>query len=415
VLRGSTDLFQDDGMIASVITLRVAASVLLVICTSRIIYEVCTKAEFRRIVYSNSADSIDSKHETLRTNEQVSNFSEFAAWAPITDDIQLFSYANALTDGLCASIESAILAGWTYQLIGPTVTLPKFGSTLHPKFDKNFALSVILNVLPKNVTIVFADAFDVLYQRSFIEFRKAVLETEYKNGHIIFASESNCWPFNRSNRKTYSCPLMQGKNWYPGSPNQSLGCKLQVDLYKKYLSNVGTRNKPDEVKSIYLNSGLSVGTVGNYSHIIQSALQMTQEYSRLCLDDQGLSAWLMVRESQVPISLDYQSVLFGTFGEDKLVFDPKEGLIKIRDSASQAQRNMSDLIVPFMIHFNGGGKPHFNRTRDQLVGFRNRKEGVFDFLKEETFYIDGIQKKFIQECDAYVNRHYIGVKKNFSS
>jgi hypothetical protein len=97
------------------------------------------------------------------------------------------------------------------------------------------------------------------------------------------------------------------------------------------------------VKSIYLNSGLSLGIVVNYSYIVRSALQMAQEYSRLCSDDQGLSAWQMVRESPVPISLDYQSVLFGTFGEDKLMFDPKEGLIKIRDSASHAQRNMSHL------------------------------------------------------------------------
>lgn len=395
--------YQTDGMIAGINPLRAAASVLFVLFTSRVIYEVCTKPEVFTIVYPSS---VDTKSETLRKNDLVSNFSEFASWAPIKDEIQLFAYADALTDGLCASIESAILAGWTYQLIGPTITLPKFGPPLHPKFDKNFALSVILNVLPKNVTIVFADAFDVLYQRSFDEFRNAIFETEYRNGHIVYASESNCWPFNRSNRKTYACPLMQGKNWYPGSPDQSLGCKLQVDLYDKYLSKGGSRDKAGTVKSVYLNSGLSIGIVGNYSHLIRSALQMARVYSPLCLDDQGLSAWLMVRESKVPISLDYQSLLFGTFGEDKLVFDPIEGLIKVRDSAGQAQRNISDLTAPFMIHFNGGGKPHYNRTRDQLVKFRNRNHGIFDILEKETFYIDGIEKKFIEECDTYVNRHY---------
>jgi hypothetical protein len=402
--------FQNDGLIASFNPQRAAASLLFFLFTSRIIYEICAKSEVLRIANSIRVDGFDSDVETLRKNEQVSNFSEFLSWAPITDDIQLFSYANVLTDGLCASIESAILAGWTYQLIGPTIILPKFGPPLHPKFDKDFALSVILNVLPKNVTIVFADAFDVLYQRSFEEFRKAVFETEYLNGHIVFASEGNCWPFNRSNRKTYSCPLMQGKNWYPGSPDQSLGCKLQVDLYDKYLSKEGTGDKADAVRSIYLNSGLSLGVVGNYSHLIRSALQMTKEYSRLCLDDQGLSAWLMVRGNEIPISLDYQSVLFGTYGEDKLIFDSEAGLIKVRDSGRQAQLNISDLVAPYMIHFNGGGKPYFNRTRDQLLEFRSRKQAIFELLEKKTFYIDGIEKKFTKECDTYVNRHYLGAK-----
>lgn len=410
LIHNKSSRFLNYGMSASLYSIRAAASLFCLQFALLLIYEVCTRPYVLSIVNLNSIASVVPNDKTFRTEEQDLDYSKFASWAPIADDVQLFAYANVLTDGLCASIESAIFAGWTYQLIGPTVNLPKFGPPLHAKFDKNFALSVILNVLPKNATIVFADAFDVLYQRSFEEFRKAILETEYSNGHIIYASEDNCWPFNRSNKKTYSCPMMQGKKWYPGSPHQSLGCKLQVDAYNTYLSKREIKNISGAVKSVYLNSGLSLGTVGNYSRLIMLALQMAKEYPRLCLDDQGLSAWLMVRETQVPISLDYYSTLFGTFGEGKLLYDQKEGLIKVQDSASQVQSNMSDLVAPFMIHFNGGGKPYFNRTRDQLADFRNRKQGVLDSLKEKTFYIDGVEKKFIEECDTYVNRHYVSLK-----
>lgn len=137
------------------------------------------------------------------------NYTDFLYLAPLLDNIQLFGYSDRIDHSVCTTIESAILAGWKFQLIGPTVAIPNYGGRFSVKINKLFALDILMNALAANVTVVFADTLDALFQRTFDEFKNVLMQTEYQDGNTVFAAENNCWPFNRSNKKTYSCPLMQ--------------------------------------------------------------------------------------------------------------------------------------------------------------------------------------------------------------
>ena len=440
---------------------------------------------------------------------------DFSSWAPLQDDIQLFSYSDRIDDGVCTSVESAILAGWTFQLVGPGVTIPKHGTNFDTKSNKIFALSLLMDVLPENVTIVFADSFDVLYQRTFLEFEKVLHESNYKDGNIVFGAENNCWPFNRANKKTYHCPLMQGPKWT--QDKIALGCKLQTNLYENYRKKELKESAPHS-DSVYLNSGLSLGVVKNYKKMVKKAIDMILHYPALCIDDQGIFAWQLSAENVVPMTLDYELNLFGSLDMKKLFFDLTDGLMKIKyneknednyvinkkivggslndknvqinttnknyyrmkrkitsisnsdkfdkfdqketyhrfrkaisssdsndknndnvdrnnDRLIKINKNSDDkknshvrsqsskekdsennnfntykysnlLAAPFLVHFNGGGKPLYNATRYQFLEFKKSKFDVRTFLQNKTFFLNGSEKKFIDICDNYMQRKH---------
>ena len=199
---------------------------------------------------------IDSLQETPqpRSSSSTTAFTttpppipaNFTFWAPEHlrhDKVHLFGFADRVADReseLCISIESALLNGWTYQLIGPTVPLRKTfmsrsrksGGGQGQRFDekalKIFTLSLLMDVLPSDAVLVFVDAMDVLFQRNVSEFVAAVAASRLiAGGVVLYGAEKNCWPFSRTNKKTYHCPLMQGEQWKPTGKEPGLGCKLQ--------------------------------------------------------------------------------------------------------------------------------------------------------------------------------------------
>lgn len=391
--------------------------------------------------------------------------------APLTDRIQLFAFADRIADReseLCTSIETALLSGWKYQLIGPTMYIarPKSASgRFDEKALKIFSLSLLMEALPPDVILVFADAMDVIFQRNASDFHAELMKSRFKDGSILFGAEKNCWPFSRTNKKTYHCPLMQGDTWKTDSKEPGLGCKLQDKVYESYQrskpvsnssSNGSSRSsnnrnghnhsksdiassrkigeRPREERSIYLNSGLSVGVVSNYTKLVQKSNEMVKTLPHLCIDDQGLVAWQMVSSDQPSIALDYTSSLLGSLNDRKMRFDESDGLIKlwryeqgsssaggggsasasvsVSGSGGGGDAEASDaMVAPFMIHFNGNGKAdnNYNLTRERLVRWRQKHatapggSSVRRFLEHEaTLWVDGVEKKFADVCKRHV-------------
>jgi hypothetical protein len=94
---------------------------------------------------------------------------------PLTDDIQLFGYSNRITKSVCAVMETAALSGWKYQLIGPNMT---FNQNLGDvKTNKIIVLASIVDALPNNTVVIFADSFDTVFQGSMDQFRRDFLTT----------------------------------------------------------------------------------------------------------------------------------------------------------------------------------------------------------------------------------------------
>ena len=346
---------------------------------------------------------------------------DFSFWVHLNDSLQLFAFSDKVNEDVCISVESALMAGWTYQLVGPTVTIPKHNG-LDAKSLKIHVLAILLSSLPKQTTLVFADAMDVLYQQPASDFLKYLMKyTKYDDGYIIFSSEKNCWPFNRSNKKTYHCPLMQGLQWKANTNEPALGCKLEESRYNSVKDrktfNLNQSKEWIEEKSIYLNSGLSVGIVSNYSKVISKSNEMINSLPSLCIDDQGLLAWQMVHSDNPPITLDYSSYIFASLNNREFYFDENDGLLKLwkyenhQNIGNQIDNMTLEMItIPFMIHFNGNGKAEnaFNKTRDKVINWKRNKYGdkfTQDLLlKNGNFYVDGIRKKYEDVCSKHMIR-----------
>lgn len=213
----------------------------------------------------------------------------------------------------------------------------------------------------------------------------------------------------------FCTPFLQGKKWT--QDKKALGCQLQDVRYEESQKKMLNKNKTLHADNIYLNSGVSVGIVFNYNKIVEKAKFMVKYYPPLCMDDQGLFAWQLVGEETVPMSLDYNSILFGTLNNKKSIFDTNDGLLKLWYHDKNSMNNISRLnnyrnqnallSAPFIIHFNGGGKPLYNATRNQIVNHKKKKFNVYNFLLDKTFFVDGKERKFIEVCDKYVHRHYL--------
>jgi hypothetical protein len=141
----------------------------------------------------------------------------------------IVSYGDRITQQVCQSITSATLAGFKYVLIGPTsssisggggwglvadwISIPVRRRTreyrdrqeINKKFAKinSFLLELQANWYDDDY-VVFADAFDVLYQKP-----ASMSFLQDAGDKIIFNGERNCWPAYHPHRNIYDCPLMQ--------------------------------------------------------------------------------------------------------------------------------------------------------------------------------------------------------------
>jgi hypothetical protein len=120
---------------------------------------------------------------------------------------------------------------------------------------------VLTTLAPENITILYADAFDVVFQGSRKKFIRQYERMNEMRDKVIYSVEHNCWPFKRHKVDDwYDCPSMLGPEYiqslagrdvegsggidFSSSDVRPLGCKLQDDI-------AGRKNI-----SFYLNSGL---------------------------------------------------------------------------------------------------------------------------------------------------------------
>lgn len=152
-----------------------------------------------------------------------------------------------------------MLAGWKYHVLGPTM-LEYSKLDWEHRLRQILFLGILSKHMPDNVTVVYADAFDVLFQGSKSNFTRKYEEMNPLSDKIIYSVERNCWPFKRYKVDDwYNCPSMLGPDYidaHTGSNIEGtdgvfslndvrpLGCKFQDDI-------AGTKNL-----SRYLNSGL---------------------------------------------------------------------------------------------------------------------------------------------------------------
>ena len=123
---------------------------------------------------------------------------------------QIFSYSDKISKLGCVSIETALLAGWKYQLLGPSMQFNSLGVRNN---DKLLVFGQIARDLPPDTVIFFVDAFDVIFQDNY---RATIKMSQHlsnnSNDRVIYSGESNCYPYKRVDG-AYHCELMQGAEY----------------------------------------------------------------------------------------------------------------------------------------------------------------------------------------------------------
>ena len=223
--------------------------------------------------------------------------------------------------GLCYSIETAILSDITYSLHTTynTSALSNTNKTISPLIQKVLAYHDAINDMDDNQLVLFADAFDVIFQGNLNRLMDKINHMNQSNEWnysktVLYNAEANCHPFNIINDK-YKCILTQGKEYLMNDSNHKTadlrnsvpkGCNLQI------LKAPETKRNDDyRYRNIYMNSGVSIGTAGHYRKIFKRAIKDIMELPQTCLEDQGILAWLYA-SNQIPVSLDYNSTLLST-------------------------------------------------------------------------------------------------------
>jgi hypothetical protein len=134
-----------------------------------------------------------------------------------TKRIHLVAYSDRIIEESCIAMETALLNGWTYNLLTKVDNGdathnnpgPNSSTTFTPQFRKIFAYHRSLRFFKPDDIVLFVDAYDVIIQGSMEKF---VDEVYYqKNGTvasfwdhretILYNAEDNCHPFNVVNKK----------------------------------------------------------------------------------------------------------------------------------------------------------------------------------------------------------------------
>lgn len=337
-------------------------------------------------------------------------FNQVAVPLPLNDSIQLFGFATHINDAVCSTLETASLAGFTFQLLGPTIDTSAFKigkGENGKKLSKLVVLRSIANALPSETVLLFADTFDMTFQDSFSSFTARYNELKSVLQHkVVFGTESNCWPFMRLS-EDYRCPLMQGDAYLKANAGKYV-VGTHMDSKPDALLSLTCQGQVDKVpnpfrasRQKFLNSGLSIGSASSYKELIEFAWSKLNTIPEICVnDDQAVFGWMFgsnttSREGQ--IVLDYSQTFFLNKYENHLIFNKTCGAWTFDRDVFINNSNFAK-VSPIIHH--AGDKQDHKRFRDALFHhkFMGDVERRDAFLKSAIVYIDGIPNSLFATC-----------------
>jgi hypothetical protein len=249
------------------------------------------------------------------------------------DNFHVIGFADSMRPNVCIAIQSAVLAGLTYHLIGIPDSLSNV--TQNKKLIKIFAYDNILDNLSdkKEDIVLFADSFDVIFQPNVSMIKDYVL----KNPEILlFNGERNCWPATYPHLHSYRCPLVHGEEFYKLRDKGIINITVSTLCNKQELRSPANRNH-----NKYLNSGVSFGTVKAHHLVVKRVKKQVSELPLLCMvDDQGLFQQDFVDFAN--IKLDYDDQFLESQNNKNNEFNEEMGMFK----------NVAG-FTPNVLHFNG--------------------------------------------------------------
>lgn len=275
-----------------------------------------------------------------------------------SESIQLFGYADSIGGTACGSIKTALNMGWDYQLIGVAPESERRAKQKDTAFHVANRLHYYrsaLEQLPGNVTALFVDTFDIVFQRPQRSFVKVAGK---HSAHVMFSAEAGCYPFTHPHPSIYRCPTMQGLGFLRGreqgtirspavwslvdgeSSSAPIGCQIQRAM------------APSDCKTPYLNSGFFFGRAAQLLDLFRRVDLLLRDLPRLCANDQGILSWLY-GSLQFPIMLDLHNEIIASTFSDLAPFHRLNTTINRQSGRFEGKQADGTSYVPHMIHTNG--------------------------------------------------------------
>jgi len=301
------------------------------------------------------------------TKDPNNNFCTFTSGQTDSHDRPMVVVAaDAVTQGACVTLASALSNGWDVSFYDPRNTFLR-DVKLDAKSVKRKIQTMFLNMHRHDSPIIFVDAYDVVFVRSpkaFMQNFADIVGESRRGGDIIFSSETNCWPFNHPH--------------WQDCPELGMGFENTTSGRRRVKANTICAAYP-KARSAYrfLNSGAFVGRRRSLIKFFENIEPLKDVIPQRCilteqglvqhaflssLDDSELSSYpwrskvqaLSRGAARTKILLDTRTQLFHNLGEgalSDLVISPWKDL-RIQNNGTGSE--------PFLLHFNGDKRPYFD-------------------------------------------------------
>jgi len=256
------------------------------------------------------------------------------------DGIVALTYAThpGKDDKFCKAVESAIQHEVPLRILG-------WGKKWKGLTQKLEGSLEALRLLPPSCTIVFTDAYDVLYSDGL-----AGIKSKFSSmgEPVLFSGECGCWPqIARDNGKGSIC-----LDDYPTSPTP----------YR------------------YLNSGQWIAPAGKALEIFEALIEEAKVYSKRYhvpiskINDQEMVSDMYI-DGRFDIKLDHRNEIFqamhATYKEPLEKCDPWPEMANVDGVWENKEYGTS----PSIFHFNGGNMAHY-REMEGKMWYKKKGRGM---------------------------------------
>ena len=263
------------------------------------------------------------------------------------------AFGDRVSDGLCASVETAAAAGVDVRVVGLNETEFDLSHVSHAKSKKIHGYLKLLSdaelrekygLARDDALVVLSDSSDVIYTRdaawrvvdAYDELRRALAPSG--KALVLFSAEGNCWPH-----------MAGEQELIPGG--------------REYCAKFHERAKGSSNK--YLNSGGVIGPVFALADLyreVQSSMKTVND------EDQMMTALAYAKQideeragtysKDYVIALDHESRIFQTGWHTHLEIPGKYAEPQLNGAYYDASRgvfvNTEHNSTPSIVHFNGG-------------------------------------------------------------
>lgn len=342
---------------------------------------------------------LKSERESAVVIEMESEMEKDNASESIKDAPVFVAFADHVSDGVCASVETAALAGVDLHVVGLDQTEFDFSHVSHAKSKKihgylklltNTELRQKYGITRDEAIVVLSDSSDVIYTQNASQRVAAAYDSLRQQiapsgkALVLFSAEGNCWPHMADDQE-----LIPGGREYCAKFHERAN---------------GSSNK-------FLNSG---GVIGPAFALVQLYREIESRMQTVNDEDQMMTA--LVYGNQIDeeragtysknyvIALDHQARVFQTGWHTHLEMEGKYA----ERQEKGAYFNPSDGVfvntehdtTPIMVHFNGG-KTNFLPVARHLA--RRRPRAAADAYAETKRRIHRRHPPLATNCSTIVD------------